>query len=916
MGSSRATAGIVACALAGLALAGSVIRERRVEPPRPAADAPLDLPVKLYGCSAVLRGPICETDPSDELHIWLPGVTDDSVHVTADDHDLPVTLTAWPDGRTVRTTVPGGASRLDVRASLGGHPARWSAQLTPAHAIHPGLARARELRSAGRLDEAQAALDAVPEADGGRAAVMSLRARLDFQRGRIEEAVRAFRASIALHETDGRLSEAADDATALTYILLDRGRIGEARAVLSLQARLSTDYADGQGDVLHNEGLLASRAGDRRTALRRAREAEAYFARIGNEPSRRVAAAKVSSQLQALGRYGESTAALQALLDAPDVGDCDRADELTDLGWGALLAVEANVDAPLDARAPLTRALELLRSTCPAPNRAAGVLENLALAELQHGQPAQARAALDDARKAQHDPPVPDVLFWHHLAGRIALAQGAPAAALASFAREDAIAAALGTGDDRRSAAEGKAAALAALGRKPEALAALDAADAFVDAESESIPLGEGRDTFFGTRDRAAARRVALLVDLGRTQDAMTAARHWRARLIRGVRVTTAIERLDPATRERWDEAIGRYRQLRSATEEDGAHDWELSADRLAAARARHDASETQSRAALDDALRLLPARRPEIAPAAPPAPGELELLFVPSTSGWLGFARTAGEVSVAPIERIDPRAPPGELSRVMLRPFDAEIASATTIRFMPYGVARAIDLHTLPWQGRPLIDHAGVAYSLGLGEPAAPVAGSGEALVVADPAGDLPSARAEADAVIAALQRSPDWTAESLRGASAQGQAVRAALPGVGLFHYAGHATFGGVDGLESALSLAGGSRLTPSDILALPRVPPIVALFGCDTARESAVGTLDALGLTGAFLVAGTGMVIATSRGVDDALSRDVATEFYARWLGTPRGGPAEALRSAVLAVRERSPGSDWGAFRLLMP
>jgi CHAT domain-containing protein len=350
--------------------------------------------------------------------------------------------------------------------------------------------------------------------------------------------------------------------------------------------------------------------------------------------------------------------------------------------------------------------------------------------------------------------------------------------------------------------------------------------------------------------------------------------------------------------------------------EEEGAHDWELSADRLAAARARRDASEAQSRALLDDALSLLPPSRPDLASAVPLAPGELELLFVPSPSGWLGFARTSSGVSVAPIERIDPRSSPSELSRRMLRPFDAEVASATTIRFMPYGDARAIDLHTLPWHERPLVDHAGVAYSLGLGDPSPQVPASGRALVVADPAGDLPWARAEADGVIAALRRTTEWTAESLRGPSANGQGVRTALAGVELFHYAGHATFGGVDGLESALSLAGGSRLTPSDILALPRVPPIVALFGCDTARESAVGTLDALGLTDAFLVAGTRMVVATSRKVDDALSRDVATAFYVRWLTTPRVAPAEALRSAVLAVRERSPGADWGAFRVLVP
>jgi cellulose synthase operon protein C len=168
---------------------------------------------------------------------------------------------------------------------------------------------------------------------------------------------------------------------------------------------------------------------------------------------------------------------------------------------------------------------------------------------------------------------------------------------------------------------------------------------------------------------------------------------------------------------------------------------------------------------------------------------------------------------------------------------------------------------------------------------------------------------------VRAALERT-QWKVDDLRGAVAEGETVRNALGSADLLHYAGHATFGGADGVDSALSLAQGSRLTPADLLAVPRVPRVVALFGCDTAHESATGTLDSLGLTSAFLVAGARVVVATSRAVDEALARDLAVEFYARLTAMAAPDEGRALRDAVLALRDRSPASDWAAFRVLVP
>jgi CHAT domain-containing protein len=335
----------------------------------------------------------------------------------------------------------------------------------------------------------------------------------------------------------------------------------------------------------------------------------------------------------------------------------------------------------------------------------------------------------------------------------------------------------------------------------------------------------------------------------------------------------------------------------------------------LPTARARREQTKQDARRLLDDALGMLPRARSGTEQPPSLSPGELELLYVPATSGWIGFARTAEDLAVERLGSVDPRASPEDLARTMLGPFDAAIARARTIRFLPYAGARAVDLHALPWQGRPLLEHAVVEYALGFDAASNPEPDARRALVIADAAGDLPEARAEADAVVSVLGRS-QWTVDDVRGPAADGEAVRRTLASANLLHYAGHATFGGADGADSALSLARGSRLTPADVLALPRVPEVVALFGCDTAHESATGTIDALGLTSAFLVAGAQVVVATSREVDDALARHVATAFYTRLAGAPHLEPGGALREAVLEVREQSPASDWAAFRVLVP
>jgi CHAT domain-containing protein len=153
--------------------------------------------------------------------------------------------------------------------------------------------------------------------------------------------------------------------------------------------------------------------------------------------------------------------------------------------------------------------------------------------------------------------------------------------------------------------------------------------------------------------------------------------------------------------------------------------------------------------------------------------------------------------------------------------------------------------------------------------------------------------------------------------GSLATHPAVRDAIqdPAVDLLHYAGHGTFDGPDGWESGLPLAGGGRLTVADVLALRRVPSLVLLSGCETARTAAEGQVAGLGIAQAFVLAGARVVVAATRRVDDALAARLMKAVY-RALGAGDRDLAAALGKAQLAIATESPDQDWSSFEVLVP
>jgi cellulose synthase operon protein C len=285
-----------------------------------------------------------------------------------------------------------------------------------------------------------------------------------------------------------------------------------------------------------------------------------------------------------------------------------------------------------------------------------------------------------------------------------------------------------------------------------------------------------------------------------------------------------------------------------------------------------------------------------------------------------VGFAVTGHDAVVRRLGAIDLGASAAELGDRLLAPFRAEIGPATRLRVLPYGALEGLDFHALLFEGEPLVAHAPVAYGVDLparpSMPADPAATS--ALVVADPRGDLPAARAEAQRIAGMLRERGGLEPLVLQGREATHRAVRDAieLRQTSLLHYAGHGVFEGRDGWESGFPLAAGGWLSVGDVLVLRRAPDLVLLSGCETARAPSGSSAAGLGLAQAFIVAGSRAVVASSRPVDDTLAERLMTALH-RALGANAGiDLAASLREAELAVRRESPGADWAAFRVLVP
>lgn len=198
--------------------------------------------------------------------------------------------------------------------------------------------------------------------------------------------------------------------------------------------------------------------------------------------------------------------------------------------------------------------------------------------------------------------------------------------------------------------------------------------------------------------------------------------------------------------------------------------------------------------------------------------------------------------------------------------------------------------------------------------------------LFVSDPAFDrrmhpgfsrLPQAAAE----VAEIARGYPG-AQLLGGGLATGPAVRAALNGADLVHYAGHAVFDDERPERSYLLLAASPGDTAQPMLNAGEIArmdlrhlSLVVLSACRTVRTGPGRAAGFSGLAGAFLAAGAAGTVGSLWEVDDRLTRPLMGELHRSYQTVPDA--ARALRAAQLHLLRssnanlRSP-AVWAAFR----
>jgi tetratricopeptide (TPR) repeat protein len=916
--------GALLLGLAGLLLACGSRSKPTGEPAIPTPQVEYD------GCWAVYtRGPVCALKAERQLTLWVKDRPDLKVEIRAGDHIVNARGLSIAEGRRFALTFRRKASRLTVRLCRPDGPCgpAWTLTLAPSGDLQ-WLDKVRELQKTGEYPQARARLGQLLTSVPGkeRGLIFYMLAFLD--QNDKERMVDDLSLGVAADEAVGNLKGKVDKVAWLVRLDILQDHFGEARKRLDDLELTPGAPAIAKYLVSYNQGLLAERTGDYRKALESLRQAAALAERADLRPELMWKAEQLlAGVLQEIGRSREASELFVRLRAHPHPGPdqpCDLGDLLNNEGWSRLLAREAGESAedPIPLLEEAQSEFEAKKNHCNDEKRLNARL-NLAFADQQAGRSSEAGHTLEGAHALASKAPPHLRLWWLDLEARVAIKKE-PRRALDLYdelAREAERSLSL---EGRFRAEVGRARARLALGpgQRQAAIADLARADELIDEQSWHVPAYEGRDHLVGQREAVTQQHLELLLAEGRRQEALDLVRRDRSRLLRQLAFRDRLTQLKPGEQRKWDQALSQIRALRKSIDAEAATRWDVPRDQVARAKQRYASQLELAQHELDHALAGLGNLGSRAVSLSPPGDGEVILAYHRLSKGWVGLAAHGRDVEVSrfPMDA-EPPADPRRLAKLLLAPFQKIIESAGRIRVLSYGSLRGVDFDGLPFQGEPLSARHLVVYSLDLpGRPPRPAAApTGKAaLLVSNPETDqgyLPAAAEEAKAVQRAIQSwRPVWALSWLQDERAGSKAVSDALPDVDLFHFAGHGSFAGLGGWDSALPLADGSRLTLGDILTLRRVPRWVVLSACDAGHSSDQASSEGIGLANAFLLAGSQEVIASTRKVDDAMARFLVSELYRGW--KPGEDLARQLQRAEAVCRQQYGQADCTSFRLIEP
>jgi CHAT domain-containing protein/Tfp pilus assembly protein PilF len=538
-----------------------------------------------------------------------------------------------------------------------------------------------------------------------------------------------------------------------------------------------------------------------------------------------------------------------------------------------------------------------------------------------------------------------------YTAGDIELERENPSGALDRFDQAAALVANLGEPDIAWRLAHRRGRALEALARHEQAVTAYKDAVRLIETVRARLHDERFRAGYIEDKHEAYIDLARLLVRLERQEEAFSYAEKLRARAYLDLLSRDRMPRLTADQQRRELELRQRVRRLeRSIVEElDPAYTprrqaMERYVVELDAAESEYEAFLSSLRTVDPDLAATWTLAVPDAKTTRASLPPDSVLLeFIVGNRETIVFALTREELTthLAPLSRKDLRTkvellrelirregsddwqfPAASLTAALLEPVLAtpSLGSARHLILVPHDA-----LHYLPFAALPQGDGGKVLvqdYVLSYLPSAGTLVIGGDRrqaeglLALAPERARLRHNAAEARAVAAAVA-SPSRV---LVGKDATEASFKALAGDYDAIHLATHNTWNRLNPLLSGLELEPGSgedgRLEVHEILDLELAADLVTLSACETALGTSYrGTTpigdDFVGLTRAFLHAGSDAVVASLWDVDDRSTLELIKRFYSRLNG--RESPAEALAAAqrsMLTDRKTSP-FHWAPF-----
>ena len=253
------------------------------------------------------------------------------------------------------------------------------------------------------------------------------------------------------------------------------------------------------------------------------------------------------------------------------------------------------------------------------------------------------------------------------------------------------------------------------------------------------------------------------------------------------------------------------------------------------------------------------------------------------------------------------------ELYRLLIQPIEEFLPKEpkSKVVFVPHEALFLVPFAALREQsGKYLIEKHTISYSPSIQILASTRKLSSrpkgkEILIIGNPSGDLKNAEQEAQNIAKLLN------GNAMIGKEVTKTKVLNQISQAKTIHLAMHGTFNDQDGLESALDFGSQSKLTAKEVLELNLKADLVVLSACSTGK-GAIKSDGVIGLSRAFILAGTPRIIVSLWNVPDAATGKLIVNFYQNM--QKNSDYSQSLRQAMLTTMQDYPHPrNWAAFGL---